>query len=384
MVRLQNIKKYFQSEWGQVAAIDDVSLELQPGQLLTLLGPSGCGKTTTLRCIAGLEKPDEGVIQIGSDTVFSSAQGIALPAYRRRIGMVFQSYAIWPHMKVFENVAFPLEGIGLDKKDIRRRVEKALDLVGLLNLAQRPAPQLSGGQQQRVALARALVAEPEVLLLDEPLCNLDAKLRVSMRSEIRALQQRLGITTIYVTHDQQEALAISDQVAVMSGGRVVEMGAPGALYERPKARFTAEFIGTANMLPVSGALTRVEAGGWSARCPFGSVHLLNGDVPNADNRRLLLMIRPEHVQVSTSPMADSANSWRARVQSVTFLGNFTECTLILDGHEVAAQIAGMAVVTAGQEVFLRLPPDKCTIVRDDGDAKEAAPVQGKASASVAA
>ena len=235
MVRLQNIRKYFQSDWGPVAAVDDVSLDLQPGQLLTLLGPSGCGKTTTLRCIAGLEKPDEGVIQIGNETVFSSAEGIALPAYRRRIGMVFQSYAIWPHMSVFANVAFPLDGIGLGKKEVTRRVEQALDLVGLLELAQRPAPQLSGGQQQRVALARALVAEPEVLLLDEPLCNLDAKLRVSMRSEIRALQQRLGITTVYVTHDQQEALAISDQVAVMSGGRIVEMGAPGELYERPRS-----------------------------------------------------------------------------------------------------------------------------------------------------
>lgn len=381
MVRLQNIRKYFRSEWGQVAAIDKVSLELPPGQLLTLLGPSGCGKTTTLRCIAGLEKPDEGVIQIGNDTVFSSAQGIALPAYRRRIGMVFQSYAIWPHMKVFENVAFPLEGIGLDKKDIRRRVEKALDLVGLLELAQRPAPQLSGGQQQRVALARALVAEPDVLLLDEPLCNLDAKLRVSMRSEIRALQQRLGITTIYVTHDQQEALAISDQVAVMSGGRVVEIGTPSELYECPKARFTAEFIGTANMFPVEGSLTRVEAGGWQVTCAFGQVHLQNANVQNAGSRSLLLMIRPEHVQVSPGPVADAGNSWPARVQTVTFLGNFTECMLILNGREVLAQIAGMAALTAGQEVFLRLPPDKCALVRGDDGAVALASNQEKEAAA---
>jgi iron(III) transport system ATP-binding protein len=381
VVRLQNIKKYFQTEWGQVAAIDNVSLELPPGQLLTLLGPSGCGKTTTLRCIAGLEKPDEGVIQIGNDVVFSSAQGIALPAYRRRIGMVFQSYAIWPHMKVFENVAFPLEGIGLDKKDIRRRVETALDLVGLLELAQRPAPQLSGGQQQRVALARALVAEPDVLLLDEPLCNLDAKLRVSMRSEIRALQQRLGITAIYVTHDQQEALAISDQVAVMSGGRVVEIGTPSELYERPKARFTAEFIGMANMLPVNGPLTRVEAGGWQANCAFGQVHLQDCDAQNASGHGLLLMIRPEHVQVSPGPIAGAGNSWPARVQSVTFLGNFTECTLILNGHEILAQIAGMAALTAGQDVLLRFPPDKCAIVRGEDGAVALAGNQGKESAA---
>jgi iron(III) transport system ATP-binding protein len=337
-----------------------------------------------LRCIAGLEKPDEGLIQIGKDTVFSSAQGIAVPAYRRRIGMVFQSYAIWPHMKVFENVAFPLEGIGLDKKDIKRRVEKALDLVGLLNLAQRPAPQLSGGQQQRVALARALVAEPEVLLLDEPLCNLDAKLRVTMRSEIRALQQRLGITTIYVTHDQQEALAISDQVAVMSGGRVVEMGAPGELYERPKVRFTAEFIGTANMLPITGALMRLEAERWQANCSFGQVHLQNKAAHDGDGRGLLLMIRPEHVQVSASALADPINSWPARVASVTFLGNFTECVLMLNGLEVAAQIAGMAGLTVGQDVFIRLPPDKCAIVHDEDGAKEIASRQGKESASSAA
>jgi iron(III) transport system ATP-binding protein len=365
MVRLQGIKKYFQSQWGQVAAVDNVSLELQPGQLMTLLGPSGCGKTTTLRCIAGLEKPDEGVIQIGNDTVFSSAQGIAVPAYRRRIGMVFQSYAIWPHMTVFENVAFPLEGIGLGKAEIRQRVERTLDLVGLLKLAQRPAPQLSGGQQQRVALARALVAEPDVLLLDEPLCNLDAKLRVSMRSEIRALQQRLGITTVYVTHDQQEALAISDQVVVMSGGRIVEMGAPGELYERPKARFTAEFIGTANLLPIDGALIRGEAGQWQAACPFGKIHLTVSETHTMDRSSPFLMIRPEHLHVSPDRTADSTNSWPARVQSVTFLGGFTECILSLDGHQLSAQIQGMAALAAGQEVFLRLPPEKCAIVHDE-------------------
>ncbi len=372
MVRLQNIRKYFESDWGPVAAVDGVSLDLQPGRLLTLLGPSGCGKTTTLRCIAGLEKPDEGVIQIGNETVFSSAEGIALPAYRRRIGMVFQSYAIWPHMSVFANVAFPLDGIGLGKKEVTRRVEQALDLVGLLELAQRPAPQLSGGQQQRVALARALVAEPEVLLLDEPLCNLDAKLRVSMRSEIRALQQRLGITTVYVTHDQQEALAISDQVAVMSGGRIVEMGAPGELYERPTVRFTAEFIGTANMVPIAGSLARLDGARWQAGCSFGKVDIEGNNMPSGDH--LLLMVRPEHLQVSTSKPGDAGNTWPVHVESVTFLGNFTECTLTLQGLEFTAQIPGMAFLSAGQDVFLRLPPDKCTIVRDVPVAAAAAPV----------
>jgi iron(III) transport system ATP-binding protein len=373
MVRLENLKKYFATDFGRVAAIGDVSLELPPGQLLTLLGPSGCGKTTTLRCIAGLEQPDEGIIRIGDETVFSSAEDIALPAYRRRIGMVFQSYAIWPHMSVFENVAFPLDGTGLGKTEVRRRVEETLDLVGLLELAQRPAPHLSGGQQQRVALARALVAEPEVLLLDEPLSNLDAKLRVSMRSEIRSLHRRLGITTIYVTHDQQEALAISDLVVVMSGGRVVEMGAPGQLYERPKARFTAEFIGTANVMPVD----RSDTQGTVVHCPFGKVVLAKDRLPPSDGADLVLMVRPEHVEVVPETRAGETNVWPARVRNVTFLGNFTECVLDLAGHELLAEIQGLAVLTAGQNVYVRLPPDKCTIVRDDGGvAAAAAPAPG--------
>ncbi len=364
MVRLQNIKKYFQTDWGQVAAINDVSLTIEPGTLVTLLGPSGCGKTTTLRCIAGLEKPHEGIIKIGNETVFSSAEGIALPVYRRRIGMVFQSYAIWPHMTVAENVAFPLDGTGLKKSEVNRRVENALDLVGLAEYAKRPAPQLSGGQQQRVALARALVAEPEVLLLDEPLCNLDAKLRVSMRSEIRALQQRLGITTVYVTHDQQEALAISDLVVVMSKGRIVEMGTPAELYERPKARFTAEFIGTANVLPVEGALRKTSAGHWQATSPVGPIDVMNNAAENSSGTPLV-MIRPEHIQVSATPFAEAGNSWSAKLQSVTYLGNFTECQLNLAGHEVTAQLPGIAALKVGQDVMLRLPPDKCAIVRDD-------------------
>jgi iron(III) transport system ATP-binding protein len=205
-----------------------------------------------------------------------------------------------------------------------------------------------------------------------------------MRSEIRALQQRLGITTIYVTHDQQEALAISDQVAVMSGGRVIEIGAPGELYEKPKARFTAEFIGTANMLAIDGALLRVEAGGWQANCTFGSVRLHNCDPQNANGSGLLLMIRPEHVEVSASPMTDSGNAWPARVQSVTFLGNFTECLLVLGGYQVLAQIAGMAALTVGQDVFLRLPPEKCAIVRGEDGATALARNQGTESASFAA
>ncbi|HEY4134292.1 MAG TPA: ABC transporter ATP-binding protein [Alphaproteobacteria bacterium] len=381
MVRLQNIKKQFQSEWGQVFAIDNVNLEIQPGQLVTLLGPSGCGKTTTLRCLAGLEKPDEGVITIGSDTVFSSAEGIALPAYRRRIGMVFQSYAIWPHMSVYENVAFPLDGTGLKGSEVKRRVETALELVGLLEMAKRPAPQLSGGQQQRVALARALVAEPEVLLLDEPLCNLDAKLRVSMRSEIRALQKRLGITTVYVTHDQQEALAISDVVVVMSKGRIIEMGAPGELYERPKHRFTADFIGAANLVPLAAVPTRLDAGRWQAATPFGVVHLAQDERRGMTMAGGLLMIRPEQVRVSTVAPAEKDNTWPAKIVSATLLGNFTECVVDLKGHEIMAQIPGVASLDAGQDVFLHFPPDKCLIVQDDA---AAGPEHVKDRAKVAA
>src|SRR5215217_2583279 len=256
MLNVQNLVKTFSTSRAEkrqrVHAVDDVSLEVKDGELFTLLGPSGCGKTTTLRCIAGLEMPDAGEIAVGDRVLFSSARGVRVPANERGLGMVFQSYAIWPHMNVYKNVAFPLQVLPRRrrpaKQEVRERVERALAVVQLDHLAGRQATDLSGGQQQRLALARALVLEPPLLLLDEPLSNLDAKLREEMRFELKRLQRELGITGIYVTHDQVEALAMSSRVAVMRDGRIEQVDHPRAIYERPKSRFVADFIGTSNFI----------------------------------------------------------------------------------------------------------------------------------------
>lgn len=238
-LRVRNLVKRFPD--GTIA-VDDLSLDVPQGALFTLLGPSGCGKTTTLRMIAGLEAPTRGHIMLDGDDFTT------VPVHRRGIGMVFQSYALYPHMTVFENVAYGLRVRRLPQPEIRRRVSEALALVGLEAFAHRRPAELSGGQQQRVALARALVYQPRLLLLDEPLSNLDAKLRVHMREEIRRIQKSAGITTVYVTHDQEEALAISDQIAILNKGRLAQVGAPHDVYERPASAFVADFIGRANFL----------------------------------------------------------------------------------------------------------------------------------------
>ncbi|MDB6177438.1 ABC transporter ATP-binding protein [Paracoccus sp. Z330] len=255
-VEFRNVQKRF----GQFTAIPDLSMTIQPGELVTLLGPSGCGKTTTLRMLAGLESPTQGQILLGGQDV------TRLPADRRDVAMVFQSYALFPHMSVIQNVAYGLEASGLKPGPARERAEKTLSLVGLDGLAERLPAELSGGQQQRVAVARALVLEPQVLLLDEPLSNLDARLRRKVRTEIRDLQQRLGFTAVYVTHDQEEALAVSDRIVVMKDGVVAQMGSPRDLYEAPESEFIADFIGEANIisgriLSVGGAEARVDIGG---------------------------------------------------------------------------------------------------------------------------
>ena len=248
MVEVSDLHKQFSTERGAVHALGGVSFQVPEGSLLTLLGPSGCGKSTTLRCIAGLEHPDRGKISFSGQVVFSSETREFEPPENRSVGMVFQSYAIWPHMTVFENVAYPLQGRRLSKALIAREVKRVLLLVGLSELSDRPSPLLSGGQQQRVALARALVANPKVLLLDEPLSNLDAKLRQHMRVEIRKLQRQSRVTAIYVTHDQEEAMVVSDEILFMSKGEIVERGRPEEIYTRPRRRLTAQFFGEANFL----------------------------------------------------------------------------------------------------------------------------------------
>ena len=272
MLEVQNLVKTFDGERqkrrarkeqsangdapARVFAVNDVSFTVEPGELFTLLGPSGCGKSTTLRSIAGLEQPDSGIVSVGGTVLFAAGAGaekrVNVPANKRGLGMVFQSYAIWPHMTVFENVAFPLRVRPRkqrpSKREISERVERVLETMELLQYADRHATKLSGGQQQRLALARAIVIEPSLLLLDEPLSNLDAKLRESLRFELKRLQRELGITSIYVTHDQIEALSLSSNIAVMRAGEVVQLGKPRDIYENPQNKFVAEFIGTSNFI----------------------------------------------------------------------------------------------------------------------------------------
>ena len=262
MLSVRALFTEYANERGEpVKAAQDVSFEVPEGKLFTLLGPSGCGKTTTLRSIAGLERPTSGEIEVAGRVVYSSGRGVFVAPNKRNFGMVFQSYAIWPHMNVFQNVAFPLEVRKLKRRDIRDKVMRVLGAVQLDHLVDRDATKLSGGQQQRLALARALVMEPQLLLLDEPLSNLDAKLRGQMRTELKRLQRELSLTTVYVTHDQSEALALSHEIAVMNEGRVVQVGTPRQIYEQPKNQFVADFVGTTNFIggTVDGARRRQRA-----------------------------------------------------------------------------------------------------------------------------
>src|SRR5262245_37148814 len=248
MIRVEGLTKTFRANKDVVTSVVGIDFKVPAGEMVTLLGPSGCGKTTTLRCVAGLEKPDEGRITIGERAVVNVAARVFVPPHQRNLGMVFQSYAIWPHMTVLENVAYALEGKRMSRAERRRLAMEALATVKLADLADRPAPRLSGGQQQRVAIARAIVGKPQVLLFDEPLSNLDAKLRVEMRSELRRIQRQIGLSSIYVTHDQAEALAVSDWIMVMKDGRIVERGRPLDIYRYPRHVFTAQFLGTTNLI----------------------------------------------------------------------------------------------------------------------------------------
>src|SRR6195256_2657907 len=323
MLRVERLSKIFENVTDQiVGGIRDASFELEAGTFFTLLGPSGCGKTTTLRCIAGLETPDAGVIAVDDRRLFDAQARVNVPVEQRAIGMVFQSYAIWPHMTVAENVAFPLTVAKRSKRaEIKEAVRRALAVVDLDGFQERSATRLSGGQQQRVALARAIVHEPGLLLLDEPLSNLDAQLRDEMRGELKRLQSKIGITTVYVTHDQSEALALSDTIAVIDQGRITQIGSPHDIYFRPVNPFVARFVGATNLL--AGRLVGSADG-------RGEVEVLSGRhirclVPQAiaEPASVSVSIRPESIQLVTAgaPAASGQNNCLAgRISGVTFLG----------------------------------------------------------------
>jgi iron(III) transport system ATP-binding protein len=358
MVQIADLEKYFGEDKERVHVLKGISLDIPEGSLYTFLGPSGCGKTTTLRCVAGLERPDGGAISIDEATVFAAGERVYVPTNRRPIGMVFQSYAIWPHMTVFENVAYPLTIQRRPKREIKERVVGVLKIVGLQGLEDRPAPKLSGGQQQRVAFARALVNQPKVLLLDEPLSNLDAKLREQMRFEIKALQRRVNITTIYVTHDQGEALAISDQIAVMHGGKLIEVGSPHELYSRPKRRFTATFLGLTNL--IQGRV--LELGGDSKP---GRIETKKGIllfVPAASlqaKQAAVISIRPEHIQVHKKKPAEIDNVVEGTVKESVFMGDAYHCHVAVGDDLLRVHTHPFLSMTPGEKVYLHLDPQSC-------------------------
>jgi spermidine/putrescine ABC transporter ATP-binding subunit len=365
--------------FGPVFAVDHVSLDVLDGELFTLLGPSGCGKTTLLRLIAGFHRPDAGRIRFGERDVTD------LPPHARNIGMVFQNYALWPHMTVFQNVAYGLRLRRVRGAELEARVAEGLRKVNLSGLGARYPGQLSGGQQQRVALARALVLSPDILLLDEPLSNLDAKIRVQVRAEIRTLQQELGITTVYVTHDQEEALSLSDRVAVMRDGRVLQLGPPRELYERPRTRFVADFVGTNNL--VSGTVVEVAADAIVVETALGRLRARPplGEGTAGVGRSCVLAIRPENVTVGTpgaGPISGDGNRCPGRIALAAYLGN----TLRYDveaagGLTLKADIRDAwhhEPLARGTPVTLDFPPSVTLALPDDEPARTARAQPGAA------
>lgn len=359
--------------FGNAAAVDDISIEVVPGQLLSLLGPSGCGKSTTLRCIAGLERPDSGTIRIGTRIVEDVKGGTFVRANARSIGMVFQSYAIWPHMTVAQNVGYPLRARGYKRQDIAARVEEILKLVDMSAFGERPATRLSGGQQQRVAVARALVGEPQLLLLDEPLSNLDAKLRDQTRLEIRRVQQALGVTAVYVTHDQAEAMAISDVIAVMSQGKILQVGSPRKIYEEPINETVAKFIGAANILNVRVNDARQQ----DSYVEVGFEHFTNplvarrtsvaaGQGPAAGNSGQVC-IRPEEGVVVPGPKtADPArpkhNTLTAKVERLAYLGERTEVWVHIGEYRLKFFASPQLNIEVGNDVTIQVPWDATVLL----------------------
>ena len=352
IVRLSGVRKRFDRH---TPALDGVDLEVRAGEFFSLLGPSGCGKTTLLRILAGFEEPDEGRVEIAG----GGMQGV--PPYRRPVNLVFQNYALFPHMNVFDNIAFGLRMKRLAGDEIRARVGWALELVDIAELHRRRPHELSGGQKQRVALARALVNEPEVLLLDEPLGALDYKLRKQLQVELMNLQEELGLTFIYVTHDQEEALVMSDRIAVMRAGRIEQLGLPEALYERPASRFVAQFLGTSNLIPARAVGER------QVETPFGSLRVTEA---LQTGRRYTLSIRPEKVRLSRR-IQPGPNRIEARVDDIIYTGAENQYLLDAGGFELVAYTLNSDIQEPGYEEFdyderiaVHLPEENLVIIHE--------------------
>jgi len=344
--------------YGGVVAVRGITFTVGAGEHLTLLGPSGCGKTTTLRAIAGLEKPASGEIRIGGAPVFSSSPSVNVPAERRGLSMVFQSYAIWPHMSVFDNVAYGLRVRKRPEADVTAKVREALDLVQLGELGARSASKLSGGQQQRVALARAFVFSPSVLLFDEPLSNLDAKLRAEMRVELKELQRRLDITSVYVTHDLEEALAISDRIVVMRDGVIEQVGTPAEIYDRPRNTFVADFVGSANLIR-GRRRPDLERDGLVVIETSGGALVHGTAAPRPSGDEALMAVRTVRLRLDRTRPDGVVNAWPGRIRRRVFQGDFTQYHVEWDGRELIVRSATSDPVAEGDQVFISADPRYC-------------------------
>jgi iron(III) transport system ATP-binding protein len=347
-------------EFGGVRAVDGISFAAGPGEFISLLGPSGCGKTTTLRCIAGFEQPQEGRIALNGQALTDAAAGIFTPPHRRRFGMVFQSYAVWPHMTVFENVAYPLKVQGGMRRDaIADRVRDKLKMVGLIGLEQRYPANLSGGQQQRVALARAIVMEPLALLFDEPLSNLDAKLRERMRFELLEIQSKLGVPAVYVTHDQAEAMVMSHKIIVMKDGHIAQSGPPEDIYEQPVDRFVADFVGNCNFVDAE-VVALSGSGTCMIKCAFGELRCL-GEDGLAARQRVLLVMRPERVHIAREQVAKE-NAFRAIIRGRYFMGFYREYLVEIGTVTLRVQTNAAQIFQTNERVHAHIAASDCKII----------------------
>jgi iron(III) transport system ATP-binding protein len=363
-ISVRGLRKTFRPERGQdVTAVDRISIDVEDGEFLVILGPSGSGKTTLLRCIAGLERADEGEIEVDGQLVYSSTKRVWVPPERRRISMVFQSYALWPHMNVFENVAYPLRTKGVAAGKVRDRVQAALDLVGCGSLGRRHPGQLSGGQQQRVAVARAIVDDSRVVLFDEPLSSVDARVRDELRRELVALQRELGFSSVYITHDQTEAIVLAHRVAILANGNILQVATPRDLYTKPNSEYVAEFMGAANRF--DGKVEATDDRGTVVRGPFGGVVASGDQEVFRIGDRVTVIFRPEYARLAITQQPENINSWPCHVERALFMGFCTEYVLKVQDGIILLRTMERQVFAEGTSGWITVDPDDVRLVSSE-------------------